>query len=166
MPQAVDDTWLGALFLIDAAGEPVEFTHARIEAPRPLLWRQEDHRSHCLRALSASLFDACPVAPIVVLCLAEEVDHRLFSEHIGIDIPLGRVSDAGSALDPSSGEALENTPVTGQQPELSIYWTRAPETESPSRLLFDVLARRGLLLEPFLRAETGLREVYADLFIR
>ncbi|MBI2844787.1 MAG: hypothetical protein HYX78_15445 [Armatimonadetes bacterium] len=164
MPRAVGDTWLGALFVIDAAGEPVEFSHARIEAPKPLLWRREDLQSHCLRALCASMFDICPVSPLVILCLAEEVDHRLFSEHIRIDIPLARVSPADGAIKPSTIESLENTPESGEQPELSIYWTGMPEAQTSSRQLFDVLAARGLLLEPFQRAETGLREVYTDLF--
>lgn len=164
MPRAVDDTWLAALFITDATGGPVEFTHARMQAPKPLLWRSDYLWTHCARTLCASMFDVCTVAPLIILCLAEEVESRFFSEHITVDTPVARLcvgDDTGGCPD---SEIQQSTSAIGEQPEIITYWTRPADEGSSSRQLFDVLAARGLLIEPFQRAETGLREVYADLF--
>jgi len=158
--------WLGALFLIDARGEPIEFTHARVRAPSSFLWRQDDLRSHCLGSLCAAMFDTCPVLPALIVCLADEVEPHLFSEYIRVDLPLARMSDGDTPLSVSSAETLEETPAGDAADDtVSVCWTDAPAAGSPARVLFDALASRGMLVEPFSRAEAGLREVYQDLFV-
>jgi len=49
--QATQDSsgYLAALFLINARGEPIEFTYNRIETPHTFLWRQADIRRHAIK---------------------------------------------------------------------------------------------------------------------
>ena len=54
-PSSVGSGYLGALFLINARGEPIEFTYNRIDTPHTFLWRQVDIRRHAERKLTASL---------------------------------------------------------------------------------------------------------------
>ncbi len=144
--------WLGALFLIDAMGSPVEFTYARMRPPYSFMWRADDLRVHCQMVLCSAVFGTCPSAPLVILCEAEEVAPTLFLEHISVDIPVGLVSATKSA---GEGETI----VGG-----SVSWVTAPEAASSSESFFVAISGHGLLTEPFSRAEAGLREVYPDLF--
>ena len=43
---AIEDrgTYRGALFLVNARGEPLEFTYNSVETPNTYLWRKEDIR--------------------------------------------------------------------------------------------------------------------------
>lgn len=157
------DTWLAALFVIDARGEPAEFTYASIRAPSSFLWRPDDLRLHCLRSLCCAVFDACPAEPLLLLCLAEEVGPFLFSEHIQVQLPVARLSAADSVVSVSPAETVEDLSQTDSQSGVSLYWTSMPKEESPARQLVNSLSTRGLLLEPFQRAELGLHEVYAEL---
>lgn len=139
------DTWLGALFVMNARGEPVEFAHARVRAPKSVMWRAGDLELRCLESLCVSMFEACPVAPDILLCLAREVAPAFFEERIRPDLPVGRI-----VLDESTGV-------------ISEQWIVEPCRESGQRRLFESISDRGLLLEPFERAEAGLREVYKEL---
>lgn len=141
--QSEGDIWLGALFVMDERGEPVEFTHSRMRAPKALLWRPDDARSYCVRTMCASMFDVCPVTPTLILCMAEEVGPDVFTRDLLLDIPVGRVSCSEDASAPQ------------------VDWTTPLGDRSPARRLFDLLSARGLLIEPFGRAETGLYEVYS-----
>jgi hypothetical protein len=145
LPRAAKEMWLGALFIMNARGEPVEFAHARVRAPKSVMWRAADLEMRCLESLCKSMFQACPVAPDILLCLAREVAPGLFEERISPEMPVGRIS-----LDESTGEIGER-------------WIVEPPHDSAPRLLFESISDRGLLLEPFERAEAGLREVYKDL---
>lgn len=62
--------YLGALFLTNARGEPIEFTYNRIKTPHTFLWRNDDIRRHAARKLTASLLSLCPKIPRLLLCLA------------------------------------------------------------------------------------------------
>lgn len=155
LPNVAGDIWLGAMLMIDASGEPIEFTYARMQSPRPTLWRPEELRLSCVRSLCASLFDACPVAPLIILCRSDEVDRRMFSEHVHVEIPVALVSQPHPEdSEPDGASSIEPT----------VDWVQEPDEGSPARQLFDILAARGLLIEPFDRSEAGLREVYPDLF--
>ena len=72
LPADAEDAVLGALFLVNAGGEPVEFTFNRLEVVQRFLWRAEDLHRHAARRLTASLFEICPRIPSVILALAEE----------------------------------------------------------------------------------------------
>lgn len=145
LPRATRDTWLGALFIMNARGEPVEFVHSRVRAPRSVMWRAADLELRCLESLCTSMFQACPVVPDILLCLDREVGPSLFGERICLEMPVARIS-----LDESTGEIVSE-------------WVVEPPHNSAQCRLLDSISDRGLLLEPFERAEVGLREVYKDL---
>jgi len=137
---------------------------ARLRAPSSFLWRPDDLKLHCLRSVCCAVFDACPTTPLLVLCLAGEVSPHLFSEQVRVEMPVGRLAPADSVANLSPSETAERAPANEEHSELAVYWTDAPMPDSPARRLFDLLSSRGLLIEPFERAEAGLGEVYTDLF--
>jgi len=150
--------YLGALFLINARGEPIEFTYNRIDTPQTFLWRQDDLRRHAARKLTASLFSLCPRTPRLLLCLAKEVGSELFCQDIQVSIPVCRIAPANDTS-PSSGEETKDT-LNVSEP-LQIFWFPGRPAEDAIELrLLHLLASRGILLEPFERASIGLREVY------
>jgi hypothetical protein len=142
-----DATRFGALFFVNARGEPLEFVHNRLELLGDALWRREDRLHAAVSRLSASLFRAAALTPAVLLCRADAVGPELFGAegHIKVVVPVVRVSRAGEG----AGHEVEVTWCTGRP-------------EGSASVLFDLLAERGLLLEPFERAAQGLREVYGD----
>ena len=151
-------TYLGALFTIDARGEPVELVYNALETPLPLLWRPADLRRHAERRLTASLLGVAESEPRLLFCLADEVGVELFAQDILTELPVGRVERPPDATRPagSDPDALPAVPSA-----VHVVWQPAPPPEdSPERALFEHLAARGLLLEPFDRAADALREVY------
>jgi hypothetical protein len=85
----------GALFLVDARGEPQEFTYTCVEVPHTFLWREADIRRHAARQIAASLFSTCPQSPRLLFCLADEVDSEVFCRDIGLSFPVCRIAPAG-----------------------------------------------------------------------
>ena len=150
---------LGALLVISARGEPLEFGYNRVRVPQPFLWRGADLQRHMQRRLVASLLSVCSQQPRLLLCLASEVHASLFGQDLQVEIPVARVGASPSVarrVDTQTGEVLED-----EDPRPHVAWQPAPPDEgSPERRLFDHLATHGLLLEPFERAALGLREVY------
>jgi hypothetical protein len=158
VPADDGDAFLGALFLVSARGEPVEFTYNRIEIVQRFLWRADDLRRHASRRLAASLFEVCPRMPAVILCLADEVPAELFSEDITVDLPTARLAEQSAVIGQSALESREL--VEGSVP-LQIFWNGSvPSEGEAARALVEHLAERALLLEPFGRALVGLHEVY------
>jgi hypothetical protein len=150
--------YLGALFLINARGEPIEFTYNRIDTPQTFLWRQEDLQRHASRKLTASLFSLCPRTPRLLLCLAKEVGSELFCQDIQVSLPVCRIAPANETV-PASDEETRDTLNTSEL--LQVFWFPGKPAEDAIELrLLNLLAARGLLLEPFERAATGLHEVY------
>lgn len=156
----------GALFLVNARGEPLEFTYNRVETPYGFLWRKDDIRRHAHRRLAASILSTCPVTPKLVLCLADEVASELFCEDIELPMPVGRIAPGGrvaSFASDSVSPRCEVREATESPDPVNLFWFPAPPADSTSeRQLVGELARRGLLLEPFDRAKGGLDEVYRD----
>lgn len=154
--------YLGALFLSNARGEPVEFTYNRIEVANTFLWRPADLRRHAQRRLTASLLSAGPQTPRLLLCRANEVAGEIFTQDIALPIPVGRLSPTLQAIDYDTGEIAE---VAAGEADAHLAWIPAPPAEnSPERQLVDALIARGLLGEPFERAQAGLHEVYQAEF--
>ncbi len=151
----------GALFQINARGEPVEFTYNRVETPNTFLWRPADVRRAALKRLTASLLEACPRVPYMLLGLAEEVPSELFCQDLRLALPVCRVAPALHAISYSTLEAAEV--VEQDQPAHLFWYPAAPAAGSPERRLADHLIRHGLLVEPFERAAVGLREVYGEI---
>jgi hypothetical protein len=152
-------TYLGALFSVNARGEPIELVYNALETPHPFLWRPADLRRHAERRLTASLLAAAESTPRLLFCLADEVGGELFSQDLSIDVPIGRVerpaiTASGPGNDDDAHDSASRMPV-------QVFWHPGPPAEaSVERALFEQLASRGLLLEPFDRATDGLREVY------
>ena len=84
--------WFAALFLVNARGEPLEFTFNRADVPSSPLWRAADIRRQMERNLVASLLSLCPRVPRLLLCLASEVSGELFSREIQLSLPVCRVA--------------------------------------------------------------------------
>jgi len=152
--------YLAALFLINARGEPIEFTYNRIETPHTFLWRQADIRRHAVKKLTTSLFSLCPKIPRLMLCRAEEVGSELFCQDIQLSIPVCRIAPAIKAFPYSATEIQDR--IEAEEP-LNLFWYpgKPPEDSIELKLLHELL-ERGLLTEPFERALIGLREVYPD----
>jgi hypothetical protein len=158
VPSGDRDGFLGALFLINARGEPGEFTYNRLDVVQRFLWRADDLRRHVTRRLATSLFAACPRIPSVILVLADEVPAELFTEDVRVDVPTVRVAEQSAVVGQSAAEARDV--VEGDIP-LQIFWHGLdPEGDGVARSVVQRLAAAGLLVEPFERAVTGLREVY------
>ncbi len=150
---------LGALFVISARGEPLEFGYNRVRVPQPYLWRPADLRRYAERRLTTSLLSVCSQQPRLLLCLANEVGSELFGQDLQVEFPIARIDVGGSVyrqVDTETGQVLE-----GEATPLDVAWQPAPPEEGlPERRLFEYLAAHGLLLEPFERAVAGLQEVY------
>src|SRR5262245_59719492 len=100
----------GALFLMDARGEPMEFAYNRVEVLNRFLWREEELRQHVARRLVATLLEIRPRVPALLLCRAEEVAPELFSDEIHLTIPVCRVADEAAVTGQSADEELERVP--------------------------------------------------------
>jgi len=157
-PSSAGSGYLGALFLINARGEPIEFTYNQIETPHTFLWRQADIRRHAARKLTTSLFSLCPKTPRLILCLAEEVGSEIFCQDIQVSMPVCRLAPAIKAT-PYSGSETQDTVQASES--MNLFWFPGkPQNGSTEVRLLRELTSRGLLLEPFERASIGLREVY------
>src|SRR3989304_3956065 len=157
-PAQEESGYLAALFLINARGEPIEFTYNRIETPHTFLWRQDYIRRHAMRKLTVSILSLCPKTPRLILCLAEEVISELFCQDIQVSIPVCRLAPAIEVTSYSGDESQD----TLKDPEpMNLFWfPNRPEENSIEIRLLQELISRGLLVEPFERAAIGLQEVY------
>jgi hypothetical protein len=157
-PIADGSGYLGALFLVNARGEPVEFTYNRLDTPHTFLWRQEDLHRHAARKLTASLFSLCPRTPRLLLCLAKEIGSELFCQDIQVSIPVCRLAVASDMVSPAAAETPDT--ISAAAPLHAFWFPGKPAEDAIELRLFHLLAARGLLLEPFGRASIALREVY------
>jgi hypothetical protein len=155
-----DACCLGALFVISALGEPLEFAYNRVRVPHPYLWRPTDLRGYMERRLTTSLLSVCSQQPRLLVSLASEVSISLFSQGLQVEVPVVRVSEAPPTrrrVDPVTGEVLEEQ----EEAQPQVAWQPAPPDEgSTACRLWEHLTGHGLLMEPFARAAVGLREVY------
>ena len=154
----------GALFQINARGEPVEFTYNRVGTPSSFLWRPGDLRRSALRKLTASLLATCSRAPLLILCLAAQAPSELFSQDIRLSVPVARLAIAEETTGFSTLETHETLGMDeGDEAPIHLLWfPTPPAANSPERRLLHELHRRGLLHEPFERAGVGLHEVYGE----
>ncbi|MHB8090925.1 MAG: hypothetical protein ACYDH8_04890 [Syntrophales bacterium] len=159
-PGQEESGYLAALFLINARGEPIEFTYNRIETPHTFLWRQDDIRRHALKKLTASLLSLCPKMPRLMFCLAEEIGSELFCQDIQLSIPVCRIAPAIKAIPYSANEIQDTIEAEGP---MNIFWHPGkPAADAIELKLLHELIVRGLLTEPFERALVGLQEVYPE----
>jgi hypothetical protein len=165
-PEAGSPERFGALFFINARGEPLEFVYNRIELLSDVLWRPTDRVRSAIRRLAVTLFHEATLTPRLLLCRAEVIDPHLFGPtgQITLTVPVGRIATTAEAVGYAGGETeetIETPDSTGEFLDTHVFWTPAPP-EGPAAELFTRLAQRGLVLEPFDRAAKGLRELYGD----
>lgn len=143
----------GALFLVNARGEPVDFTYAAIDVAASFLWRAGEARRNALASLAVALFETCPRTPEVLFGLADEIPAPLFSDDIRVDVPVGLITgDAGLAARP---DVETNRDVMA----VHVFWVGAqPDIGTSASVLFQSLRGRQLLVEPFERAALGVEE--------
>jgi hypothetical protein len=146
---------VGALFLVNARGEPLEFAYNRVAVPNTFLWRQADLQRHAHKKLVTSLLAICVRAPSLLLCLADELPETLFAQEVRVAVPVGWMHPPRQITDHATGEIVEEPP--------QVAWIPAPpDPDTSERALFERLSRHGLLFEPFERAAIGLAEAYAS----
>ena len=164
-PRPGDDHRYGALFIINARGEPLEFAYNRLELQHPTLWRSLDREQAAIRRLAITLFEAVTLAPALLVCQANVVDPHIFgASGFTLSIPIVRLAMAVSPAGYVGSEAQETSEMVdehGECHEAHLFWTPRPP-EGPVAALFARLIERGLTLEPFARAQQGLVEVYGD----
>jgi hypothetical protein len=145
----------GALFLVNVRGDPVEFCFNRVDLPKTRLWRAGEARRTSIVSLARGLFDACMRTPAVLLARADDVPPLVLRTDLEVLVPACRVSDSDATVT----EASETVERFGDAAHL--FWVGAPPgDDSPARQALEALGGRGLLLEPFTRAERGLEEAF------
>jgi hypothetical protein len=156
----------GALFQINARGEPIEFTYNRVATPNSFLWRPGDVRRAATKKLTATLLATCSAVPKVILGRAEEIGSDLFCLDIRAAVPFCRIASALQTTGFSSletPETLHRAPDDPDGEEIQLFWfPELASEQAPARRLVRELFTRGLLLEPFDRADQGLREVFGQ----
>lgn len=149
----------GALFVMNAKGEPIEFVFSRVDAPRTVLWRPQDLKRRATHELVAALFNVSTSRPTVVFVKADEVEPGFFTGELETQIPTCRVADQMAAVSTAPSEHGEDV----DSAQLHLLWSLGqPEEGSSERTLVERLRRAGLLTEPFERAEAGLREARGE----
>lgn len=152
---------IGAILQVNALGEPIEFVFNKMQVPSGALWRGDDLRRYVNRMLLASLFQASQRAPLVLCCLAHEIDAQTFSEDLQVQIAVCRVGQMGDVTGVAEAETREE--MNSSDAPIHLFWMgQRPGPEAPHRKLVEALARRGLVLEPFERALRGLNEALGD----
>lgn len=162
-----DEHRYGALFIINARGEPLEFAYNRLELQHPTLWRSVDREQAAIRRLAITLFEAVTLTPALLVCRADTVGPHIFdTSGFTLPIPVVRLAAAESLAGYVSREAqetVETVDENGECQDIHLFWTpRSPEGAVAE--LFARLVERGLTLEPFARAQQGICEVYGDLW--
>ena len=146
-----------ALFLVNARGEPIDFTFSRIDVSASFLWRTGDAKRNAVSRLAATLFEACPRVPSLLIALSSEVHPRVFTEDLLLDVPICRVSDTGDV--PRALSETEES-LNGQ---VHLFWVaKPPEGNAPARRVLESLQSGQMLLEPFDRAARGLEEAFRE----
>ncbi len=169
----------GALFVMNARGEPLEFVFTRVDTPRTVLWRPQDLKRRAAHELVAALFNVATSRPTVVFAQADEVDAGFFTDELVTQIPTCRVAAdtvaAGSGPDEPAAGSGQGEPPAGAEPHagaapgelgeppdsapVRLIWSLGQPAEgSAEHALAERLRAAGLLGEPFARAEAGLRE--------
>jgi len=149
----------GALFVMNAKGEPLEFVYSRIETPRTLLWRRQDLRRRAARELTTALFSAATSRPSVIFAKADEVEPGFFVTEIETPVATCRIAGQMASVSTGADEQGEDMDAEG----LHLLWSSgSPQEGSAERALVESLQSAGLLTEPFERVEAGLREARGE----
>lgn len=136
---------LGALFIVNELGEPIDFCYSRIDVPASFLWRAGEARRTASRSLTIALFNAAPGSLDVIVSTPGDVPATVLTEDLEIDVPVCHLAlERGGNED----DLVHTTWLNGQ-----------PADDTPARQVLQSLFARKLALEPFSRAEQALHEV-------
>ena len=145
----------GALFIMSTRGDPLEFSFTRIDVRLSVLWRAGRARSRAVTSLTKALFESASHVPDVVFALANETPAEVFSEDLGVQIPVCMIGTQGPGSVAPSEEA--------QHPSdsVSLIWVNGqPAPGGAPVKMVEILDGRRLLLEPFDRAALGIQEAF------
>lgn len=138
---------VGALLLIDGRGQPLEFVHNVVDAPGGFLWPEEKVRAVGTVVLVHSLFDACQREPDLLVCRETLGSPDFCREELAPSIPFAQVAE-GEEDAPLAWSWINDPPATGMR----------------AHVLYEHLAKRGFVEEPFARLRDGLRIAYPEAF--
>lgn len=136
---------VGGVLLVDARAEPLELVHHWMALPGGTLWSSAEAWRSAGRRLTAELCRALGRTPGFLLVL-DAPGSELWLRDLEIGIPVGIME----GMDERSARAVR-------------WLDEAPSLSSPSARLYDRLAGRGLLAEPFDRVARALRELHPTL---
>ncbi len=138
---------VGALLLIDGRGQPLEFVHNVVDAPGGFLWPEEKVRAVGTVVLAHSLFDACQREPDLLVCRDTLGSVDFCREELAPSIPFAQVAE-GEDDAPLAWSWINDPPASGMR----------------AHALYEHLAKRGFVEEPFARLRDGLRIAYPEAF--
>lgn len=157
IPDKESSSYDGLLFVINGAGEPIEFCFSTITAPRTILWGKAALMRRVAAELVKALLGACSTTPIILFARAQEIGSETFSQDVITSLPTCRITTKLDAVALGIGDQEESV----QDDEgIQLIWSGdAPTPDASERRLLESLVHTGLLLEPFERAAAGLAEV-------
>jgi len=133
----------GALFVMNAKGEPLEFVYSGIETPSTLLWRRRDLGRRAARELTAALFDAATSRPLIIFAKADEVEPGFFVQEVETPVATCRVARQMASVSTNADEHGQDIDAEG----LHLLWSSgSPEEGSQERALVESLQSAGLLI--------------------
>lgn len=139
-------TFYGALLLIDAKGQPLEFIHNTLTAPSGFLWPADQVRSIGIAELCHSLFKACSLEPLILLSTSNIGTPEYCKSVIAPAIPFAQIVRADV------------------HKIFSINWINGqPTSGSTAYMLMEDLRSNGFISEPFNRLHNGLAEMYPEV---
>jgi hypothetical protein len=138
---------VGALLLIDGRGQPLEFVHNVVDVPGGFLWPEDKVKSVGTAVLVHSLFDACQREPDLLVCRDTLGTPDFCRDELAPAIPFAQIV-AGDEATPAAWGWINDPPAPGMR----------------AHLLYEHLARRGFIEEPFARLQDGLRIAYPHAF--
>lgn len=157
MPGPDASTYDGVLFVVNGAGEPIEFCFSTIEMPRTILWGKAALLRRVAAELTKALMEACSSVPAILFALAREVGPETFGQDVVTSLPTCRLAARLDAVALGMGDQEEGVP---EDDDVQLFWCGdAPAPDAKVRRLLARLAETGMLLEPFERAAAGLSEV-------
>lgn len=136
-------SFVGAVLLVNACGEPVEFVHNHIGLPATSLCAPDRLPAFAARSLVSTLFRASVYAPLFLAYPEGELDDELFTHRLTVAIPVAAVYATGGQ--------------TGVAHGASVCWLNAPpEPGSRASALLEALSNRDLLADALTRAGNAL----------
>ena len=139
--------YYGGLLVIDGKGRPLEFVHNSLDAPTGFLWPEDQVHPAAIASICHSLFEACRHEPDLLVCTRALGDYPFLRTELAVSIPFAQVFESEEAGVPAEWVWINDTPSHGMS----------------ASSLAECLQSRGFAIEPFLRIQVGLLEVYTEL---